>query len=181
MHVLQRFTKRYRTQLLHLWIEEVVGGLLRSLPGLTALVIRGWFYRRLFKMLGNSALFYPGVYISHSYGIRAGDSLAINSGATIDGRGGLTLGDHVMVGPNAVIVTSEHDHWQTAEPMMQVDHIMKPVAIGTDVWIGAQAVVSAGVSIGDGAVVAAGAVVTEDVAARAVVGGVPAKPIQTRN
>lgn len=180
MHVIRRFTKRYGVRLPHLWIEEVAGGLLRSLPGFIALVIRGWFYRRMFKKLGASALFYPGVRISHSCGIRAGDCLAINSGAILDGRGGLTLGDHVMVGPYAVIVTSDHDHLQTEKPMMEVDHVMRPVTIGSDVWIGAQAVISAGVTIGNGAVVAAGAVVTADVADWAVVGGAPAKVIRSR-
>jgi len=180
MHVIRRFTKRYGTHLPHLWIEEVVGGLLRSIPGYTALVARGWFYRRMFKKLGASAIFYPGVHISHSYGIRAGNSLAINSGAILDGRGGLTLGDHVMIGPHAVIVTSDHDHQQTDKPMMQMDHVIRPVSIGSDVWIGAQAVISAGVTIGNGAVVAAGAVVTDDVTDWAVVGGVPAKVIGNR-
>lgn len=45
-------------------------------------------------------------------------------------------------------------------------------------WIGAKAVVLASVTIGDGAVVAAGAVVTKDVPARTVVGGVPTKVIR---
>ena len=180
MHLFKRFSKRYGKHLYHLWIEEVIGGGLRSLPGFTPLLMRDWFYRRMFKKLGRSSLFYTGVRITHSYGIRAGESLAINSGALIDGRGGLTFGDHVMVGPYVVIVTSDHDYQQTDQPMMRVDHVMQPVIIGNDVWIGAQAVISAGVTIGDGAVVAAGAVVTEDVANWAVVGGVPAKVIRMR-
>lgn len=46
--------------------------------------------------------------------------------------------------------------------------------IGNDVWIGARAIILDGISIGDGAIVGAGAVVTKDVPAYAVVGGVPA-------
>lgn len=180
MHLLRRFSKRYGKHLFHLWVEEVAGGLLRSLPGFTPLLVRDWFYRRMFKRLGSFALFYPGARISHSYGIRAGESLAINSGALIDGRGGLTFGDHVMVGPYAVIVTSDHDYMQTEKPMMRVDHVMKPVTIGNDVWIGAHAVISGGVIIGNGVVVAAGAVVTESVDDWAVVGGVPAIVIRKR-
>ena len=52
-----------------------------------------------------------------------------------------------------------------------------PVVIGDRVWVGTRAVILKGVSIGDGAVVAAGAVVTSDVPAGAVVGGVPARVI----
>jgi serine acetyltransferase len=48
------------------------------------------------------------------------------------------------------------------------------------VWIGHGATVLPGVKVGDGAVIGAGAVVTKDVAAYAVVGGVPAKTIRQR-
>ena len=52
--------------------------------------------------------------------------------------------------------------------------------IGRDVWIGANAIVFASVSIGDGAIVAAGAVVTKDIPAFEVHGGVPAKYLRKR-
>ena len=52
-----------------------------------------------------------------------------------------------------------------------------PIRIGNRVWVGTRAIVLKGVTIGDGAVVAAGAVVTRDVPAGAVVGGMPAKVI----
>ena len=50
-----------------------------------------------------------------------------------------------------------------------------PIVLGNNVWIGSNATILQGVTIGDNAVVAAGAVVTKDVAANTVVGGVPAK------
>jgi len=56
----------------------------------------------------------------------------------------------------------------------------KITTIGNDVWIGHGAVIQAGVSVGDGAVIASNAVVTKDVPAYAIVGGVPAKPIKYR-
>lgn len=52
---------------------------------------------------------------------------------------------------------------------------MASVTIGNKVWIGATATILSGVSIGDGAVIAAGAVVTKDVPAHTIAGGVPAK------
>ena len=54
------------------------------------------------------------------------------------------------------------------------------IVIGSDVWIGYEAVILSGVRIGDGAIVAARAVVTGDVEPYTIVGGVPAKPIRKR-
>ena len=85
-----------------------------------------------------------------------------------------------MIGPNVVIVSSSHDLRQTNAPMATQNHIMKPVSIGDDVWIGASAVINAGIKIGNGVVVAAGAVVTRDVPDYAIVGGVPASIVGER-
>ncbi len=52
------------------------------------------------------------------------------------------------------------------------------MTIGREVWIGAGAIITAGVEIGDGAVVAAGAVVNRPVPALTLVGGVPARVIK---
>lgn len=54
------------------------------------------------------------------------------------------------------------------------------IVIGSDVWIGYEAVILSGVHIGDGAVVGARAVVTRDVEPYTIVGGVPARPIRRR-
>lgn len=54
------------------------------------------------------------------------------------------------------------------------------ILIGSDVWIGYEAVILAGVTIGDGAIIAARAVVTKDVPPYTIVGGVPAKAIRRR-
>ena len=54
------------------------------------------------------------------------------------------------------------------------------IVIGNDVWIGYEAVILSGVHIGDGAIIGARAVVTKDVPAYTVVGGIPAKEIKKR-
>lgn len=54
------------------------------------------------------------------------------------------------------------------------------IIVGSDVWIGYEAVILSGVTIGDGAIIGARAVVTHDVPPYTIVGGVPAKPIRRR-
>ena len=60
------------------------------------------------------------------------------------------------------------------EPLLQ----SKPIHIGNNVWLGASVTVIGGVTIGEGTVIAAGAVVTKDVPAGVVAGGVPCKVIR---
>lgn len=175
-----RFFNFYRKKIICLWLEEFFGWIFRFLPGLTGMAIRWGLYRLLFKRLDGFPLIYSGVFFTHTYGLEVGKSFSINSGALIDARGGITIGDAVMVGPHAVIVSSDHDYRQTAVPMAHVDHILKPVVIGNDVWIGAHAVISSGIKIGNGAVIGAGAVVTGNVNDYDIVGGVPARTIGNR-
>ena len=54
-----------------------------------------------------------------------------------------------------------------------------PIRVGNHVWIGTKATILKGVTVGDGAIVAAGATVTQDIPARTLVAGCPARPIKT--
>ena len=56
-----------------------------------------------------------------------------------------------------------------------------PIVLGKNVWIGSNSTILQGVTIGDGAIIAAGSVVTKDVAANTIVGGVPARFIRDIN
>ncbi|HZP40578.1 MAG TPA: acyltransferase [Candidatus Binatia bacterium] len=160
--------------------ETYAGALVRSLPGPEGFLLRWALYKSLFHRLTGPCWIYPGVRISHAYGISAGRHLSVNAGAFLYGRGTLAIGDHVMIGPNAVIVSSQHRFDDPRVPMIFQGHRAAPVAIGSDVWIGANAVVLPGVRVADGTVVSAGAVVTRDTAPYTVVGGVPAAPIGER-
>lgn len=180
MYIIKRFIKRYKGHLFHLWVEEILGWLVRSLPGLFGMIIRWSVYRLLFGNLKSFCTIYPGVYFTHTYGIRVGKAFSPNTGAMIDGRGGVSIGDNVMVGPYSVIVSSNHAFKQVGAPMASLDHVMAPVVIGNDVWIGAHAVVTGGTKIGNGVVVSAGAIVTQDVDDYQIVGGVPARVIGKR-
>lgn len=54
------------------------------------------------------------------------------------------------------------------------------IVIGSDVWIGYEALILSGVTVGDGAIIGSRAVVTKDVPPYTIVGGVPAEPIRRR-
>jgi len=166
--------------LLTVTVETYVGTLIRSLPGPEGVVLRWGLYRLLFRRLASMPYIYPGVWLSHTYGISAGKGLAINSGAFLYGRGGLELGDDVLIGPNAAVITSQHRFDDPRVPIVRQGHRTAPVTIGSDVWIGANAIVLPGVQVAEGTVVSAGAVVTHDTETYTIVGGVPARTIGER-
>ena len=91
----------------------------------------------------------------------------------------ITLGDNLLMGPGVKIFSSNHG-MRPDVPMNEQPWTEKDVVVGSDVWLGANVVIVPGVKIGDGAVIAAGAVVTKDVPARSIAGGVPAKVIRAR-
>lgn len=96
----------------------------------------------------------------------------MNYGGSIECFERITIGKGVAIGPQVVIRDSDNHVVEGRGPMTA------PIAIGDRVWIGQRAMILKGVTIGDGAIIAAGAVVTRDVPAGALVGGVPAKTIR---
>lgn len=94
---------------------------------------------------------------------------------------GVCAGNYVMFGPRVVIVGKDHRFDRPGVPIIFSGRPdPAPTLIESDVWIGANVTIIAGVRIGRAAIVAAGAVVTRDVPAYSIVGGVPAKVIAMR-
>jgi acetyltransferase-like isoleucine patch superfamily enzyme len=125
---------------------------------------------------------YLCTYVSNARtgeGIVTGSECWIGVNAVLgSGQGGLFIGNNVLIGPNAVIVTGNHDYERADLSAVEQEYYGKPIRIGDNVWVGANAVVLGGVTIGEHAVIAAGAVVADDVEPYTVVGGVPAKKIR---
>ena len=92
--------------------------------------------------------------------------------------GPVTIGSHVNLAQGITVTALNHNFEDKNMCIDEQGVSTKPVVIGDDVWIGANAVILPGVTIGKHAVVAAGAVVTTDVPENTVVGGVPAKVIK---
>lgn len=113
--------------------------------------------------------------------LRIGARSSINQHAFIDARGGVLIGEDVMIGPFARLISYNHVFADGKLPMNTQGFALGEISLGDDVWIGAGATVLAGVSIGKGSIVAAGAVVNRSFPANVIVGGVPAKIIRTRD
>jgi maltose O-acetyltransferase len=99
----------------------------------------------------------------------------INQRCHIDNRGGITIGNHVSIGPQVAIITADHD-MNTSN----IEGRSSPVIIEDYVFIGARALILPGVILKKGSVIAAGAVVVGDVEEFSIVAGVPAKTIGRR-
>jgi acetyltransferase-like isoleucine patch superfamily enzyme len=79
-----------------------------------------------------------------------------------------------------MFIDFDHGMVEVERPIRVQGIYMKPVIVGSNVWIGYGAAVLRGVSVGDNAVLGTYAVVTKDIPANAVVAGVPAKVIRMR-
>ena len=117
---------------------------------------------------------FPPFYTDCGKNIKIGKRVFINAGCQFQDQGGIEIGDDVLIGPQTIIATLNHD----PDPEKRGGMFAKSVKIGNKVWLGARVTICPGVTIGEGAIVGAGAVVAKDVPPRTVVAGVPAKVIK---
>lgn len=93
----------------------------------------------------------------------------------------VSIGAYSMLGPNVLCVGDDHRFDIPGTPCIFSNRpLLRPTSIGRDVWIGAGAIIMAGVEIGDGAIVAAGAVVTKNIPPCEIHGGIPNRKIKDR-
>ena len=142
--------------------------------------LRWRYWKVQMKSLGTTSRISHRVKVQAPQNISIGSKTHITNRTYLDGRGGITIGDNVLVGYESIIMTSARNFGDTETPINLQGSTRKPVIIGNDCWLGARAIVLPGVTIGDGAVVGTAAVVTKDVPALAVVGGVPARILGKR-
>lgn len=156
----------------------LVSSLTGFLPDFTpCLRFRGWLVRLCFSSCGRNFQLASNVKILFTTRIEVGRDVYIAPGCWLQGVGGISLGDEVMLGPYTVLASNNHTKVNGSYRFGA--GASAPIRLGRGAWTGAHVVVTAGCTIGDGAAIAAGAVVTQDVPADTVAGGVPARVIQS--
>ena len=181
------------------WIEAAVV----AAPGGTGYRLRAWWFSRRVASLGKGAVLGPRLSVVGPDRLRIGEGFSCWAGCVLapcdgtitigrhvsfnlgvcvnSGSGGtVEIGDNSMIGPYAVLRSSNHEFGDPSRLMRTQGHNAGHIVLEEDVWLGAHVTVAGTVTIGRGAVVAAGAVVVRDVAPYTVVGGVPARLIRSR-
>lgn len=138
-----------------------------------------FWYDQKIRNKGNNRKIYwpvhPTSSISHFENIKVGVDAypGIMGGCYIQGIGGIDIGDYTQIGPNVIIVSANHDLYDSRK------HISAKVTIGKYCWLGAGCKIMPGVTLGDFTIVGAGAVVTKSFPeGLCILGGVPAKKIK---
>ena len=201
--ILKNFTNFFWVILVEVkeWIEFIIN----NIPGKSGFFLRKCFYKKLLN--GNllncriqrgfiaecsrNIFFGDDIYIGFNCKIFAsnkskiviGDKFTCNSNVMINSRGigEIIIGKNVLIGPNSVLRSNNHNYKTSQKPINQQGMSEGKITIEDDVWIGSNVVILPNVIIGKGSIVAAGAVVTSNVEAFSIVGGVPAKLIGLRN
>lgn len=118
----------------------------------------------------------PPFYCEYGNHIRVGKAFYANSGCRIIDVAQVTIGDHVMFGPDVSLITAGHPiHYAARNTGYEYG---VPITVGSNVWIGAGSIVLPGVRIGNNTVIGAGSVVTKDVPADVVAAGDPCRVLR---
>lgn len=126
---------------------------------------------RLFgRQVDETLRVFPPFYTDFGKNTTIGKNVFINACCHFQDQGGITLGDGCLIGHNVVFATLNHGF----APTDRASLYPAPIVLGKNVWVGSNSTLLQGIRIGDNAVIGAGSVVTKDVPANTIVGGVPA-------
>ena len=144
-----------------------------------------WIIPKYFRLLSCKLLLKKcgknvdiGRFVKLNPRVEIGDNSGLGDKTYLQGE--IKIGKDVMIGPEVMFIATNHKIDRLDIPMNKQGDINKKIEVGNNIWIGARAIILAGVHIEDGAVIAAGAVVTKNVKKNTIVGGVPAVLIRKR-
>lgn len=166
-------------------LESIIFG---NWPGQSIILIVSHLFHRIFwlwgrvrfaamvKNKGPACVCHWNAELKYPNNIKLGNHVIIGVNASIGAHSLITIGNHVRISKDVQIETAGLDFLTGPPPY---PHQSQPIVIEDGVWIGARAIILGGVHVGANAVIAAGSVVTRDVPARTIVGGIPARILKT--
>ena len=160
--------------------EDLFAPFLEFLPFFLGAPFRWVFLKVFSRKIGRQLFIARQVAVRHCYNLTIGSHVGINQGSILHCRGGVTIGNDVLMGQRVIINTGDHDYADSSILIREQPTTYKSIVIGNDVFLGMGAMILPGVTVADGTVVAAGAVVTQDTEPYSVVAGVPARVIRRR-
>ncbi|MEK9143920.1 MAG: DapH/DapD/GlmU-related protein [Patescibacteria group bacterium] len=111
-------------------------------------------------------------------GITIGDNCFLGDGVALDTAERIAISDDVTISFDVMVLTHTNVGYKNHPVQEHIPSVAKPTILKKGCFVGARATILPGITIGEGAAVAAGAVVTKNVPAKTLVGGVPAKMIR---
>jgi acetyltransferase-like isoleucine patch superfamily enzyme len=117
----------------------------------------------------------------HEGVVEIGAKTVMGQECTISAYQRVRIGDECVIADRAMFIDFDHGIVEVERPIRQQGIYKRDVEVGNNVWIGYGACVLRGVSVGDNSVIGTNSVVTKDVPANAVVGGIPARIIRMRD
>lgn len=162
-----------------IWSHARLAAQLRdALPSSVVVLGRSLVYGTRSIRFGEDALLYPDLHLETQGEavVEVGDRVVLSRGVHLVAMAGITIGCGSMIGEYSSLRDANHRR-QPGIPIRDSGHTAASISLGREVWVGRGVTILGGVSIGDYATIGANAVVTRNVPAGAVVGGVPAKPL----
>ena len=132
--------------------------------------IRKMYYSLFLDHIGDKTYFGRNIMFKGQGKIIIGNNSAINDEVSFLCDGLTIIGNNTHISPRAILITHTLDKQKTK-------HIKTSIIIGSNVWIGAGAIILGNCIIEDNAIVGAGSVVTNNINANTIVAAVPAKKI----
>jgi maltose O-acetyltransferase len=127
--------------------------------------------------IGSGAFIQPPFACDYGYNLSIGDNVFVNFNTVILDCASVTIGEGTQMGPGVQILAA--DHPRDPQARRSLLELARPVSIGSNVWIGAAAVVLPGVSVRDDSIIGAGSVVTRDIPSGVVAVGSPCRVVRT--
>jgi acetyltransferase-like isoleucine patch superfamily enzyme len=117
----------------------------------------------------------------HEGEVVIGAKTVLGQDCTISAYKSVRIGEQCVIADRAMFIDFDHGVVDVERPIRQQGIYKRDVEVGSNCWIGYGACILRGVRVGDNSIVGTNSVVTRDVPANAVVGGVPAKVIRMRD